>query len=418
MFIIYDIIFLLFAIAYLPYLVLKRKWHEGLWMRFGFSLPPRMGAKKIIWVHAVSVGEVLVVLNLIQKIQERFPGYGIVLSTVTSTGHALALQKLQGTCPVIYAPFDFSWVVRKYAAILDPVLYISAETEIWPNLFTCLHKRNVPIVEVNGRISDKAFAGYRKVYFLTRRVLRGVRLLCMQSQEDARRIIPLGADGKKVRVVGNLKFDNLHRETSVKKEDLGFREQDRLFIAGSTYPGEEKIVLDVYNSLKIQFPFLRLIIAPRRVERANEVARLCGYVGLLPQKFSDNPVTFMADASTVLIIDRIGYLRDLYGLADVVFIGKSLRGAGGQNMLEPLVLGKPTLVGPRTENFRDIVNIFTPTGALLEVNTPQEMIAQLRSLLYDPQRCARVGLAAQQELARHQGATEVTVRAIEEILGP
>ena len=132
-----------------------------------------------------------------------------------------------------------------------------------------------------------------------------------------------------VRVVGNLKFDNLHRETSVKKEDLGFREQDRLFIAGSTYPGEEKIVLDVYNSLKIQFPFTPDHRAPA-VERANEVARLCGYVGLLPQKFSDNPVTFMADASTVLIIDRIGYLRDLYGLADVVFIGKSLRGAGGK----------------------------------------------------------------------------------------
>lgn len=416
MFIIYDIIFLIFAIAYVPYLIFKRKWHNGLWTRLGLSLPPKLADKKIIWVHAVSVGEVLVVLNLIQKIQERFSEYAVVLSTVTPTGHALAIAKLQGKCPVIYAPLDFSWIVRKYVNMIDPVLYVSAETEIWPNLFTYLHKRGIPIVEVNGRISDKAFPGYRKVSFLVRRILRDVRLFCMQTSEDARRVIELGADSERVRIVGNLKFDNLLREISVKKEDLGFREQDRLFIAGSTYPGEEAIILEVYNNLKMQFPFLRLVIAPRHVKRANEIARLCEYAGLLPQKFSSNPVTLMADASTVLVIDRIGYLRDLYGLADVVFVGKSLRGMGGQNMLEPLALGKPTLVGPRTENFRDIVNIFTPTGALLEVNTPQEMIAQLRNLLYDPQRCERIGLEAQKEVARHQGATEATMRAIEEIL--
>ena len=418
MFIIYDIIFLLFAIACLPYLVLKGKLHEGLWTRFGFSLRRDVTGKKNIWVHAVSVGEVLVVLNLIQKIRQKFPQYNIVLSTVTPAGHALAREKLRGKCQVIYAPLDFSWVARKYVSILDPALYISAETEIWPNLFSCLHKRNVPIIEVNGRISDKAFAGYRKVSFLTRRVLRNVRLLCMQSREDARRIIELGADEKKVRVAGNLKFDNFAREASIKKGDIGFREQDRLFIAGSTYPGEEEIVLDAYNSVKPKFSFLRLVIAPRHVERADEIARLCERKGLLPRKFSDNAGKGAMDTQSVLIVDRIGYLRDMYSLADVVFVGKSLRGAGGQNMLEPLSLGKPTLVGPRTENFRDIVRIFLPTGALLEVNTLEELLAQLQSLLYDPQRCARVGLAAQQEAARHQGATEVTARAIEEILGP
>ncbi len=418
MFIIYDIVFLLFTIAYFPYLILKKKWHRGLWTRFGFSLPPKFGDKKIIWVHAVSVGEVMVVLNLIRKMQERFSGHMVVLSTVTPTAYALAIEKLQGKCPVIYAPLDFSWVVRKYVNTIDPVLYVSAETEIWPNLFTCLHRRGVPVVQVNGRISDRAFAGYRKVSFLTKKVLRAVRLFCMQSKQDAQRIIELGADESRVRVVGNLKFDNLARKTSMKKDDLGFREEDRLFIAGSTYPGEEEIILDVYNNLKMQFPFLRLVIAPRRIERANEIARLCRYVGLLPQKFSNNPATFMADASTVLIIDHLGYLRDLYGLADVVFVGKSLRGTGGQNMLEPLALGKPTLVGPRTENFRDIVNIFTPTGALLGIKTPQEMITQLRNLLYNPQRCARVGLEAQKEIARHQGATETTLKAVGEILGP
>jgi len=213
-------------------------------------------------------------------------------------------------------------------------------------------------------------------------------------------------------------FDNSVAGPSIKRDDLGLRTGDRLFIAGSTYPGEEDIVLDAQQSLKTEFPSLRLIIAPRHVERADEVTRLCERKGLLVRKFSETFRKGITDTQGVLILDRIGYLRDLYSLADVVFVGKSLRGAGGQNMLEPLSLGKPTLVGPRTENFRDIVRIFLPTGALLEVNTLEDLLARLQSLLYDPQRRARVGLAARQEAARHQGATEVTVRAIEEILGP
>lgn len=414
--IVYDIIFLIFAVAYLPLLVLKGKWHAGIWTRFGVALQRDVEGKETIWVHAVSVGEVLVVLSLIENIQRKFPHHAIVLSTVTPTGHALASQRLQGQCQVIYAPLDFSWVVRRYVDIFNPVLYISAETEIWPNLFGCLHKRNVPILEVNGRISDKAFAGYRKMSFLTRRVLRNVRLLCMQSPEDARRIIELGADATRVRVAGNLKFDNFIREASIKKTNLGFREEDRLFIAGSTYPGEDEIIIEAYQSLKTEFPHLRLIIAPRHVERADGIMKFCERKGFAPRRFSEVFMKPVAGPAAILIVDRIGYLRDLYGLADVVFIGKSMCGTGGQNMLEPLSFGKPTLVGPRTENFRDIVRIFTSTGALIEVNTLQEMTAQLQSLLYDPQRCARIGFAAQKEIARHQGATDVTLRAIEEIL--
>lgn len=416
MFILYDILFLAFALAYLPYLALRRKWHGGFLTRFGSSLPRNPDGGKTIWIHAVSVGEVLAVLNLIHEIRTKFPGHTVLLSTITKTGHALARQKLQGQCAVIYAPLDFSWVVRKYVDIIWPVLYISAETEIWPNLFTCLHKRRVPIVAINGRISDKAFKGYKKVAFLTRRVLRDVRLFCMQSREDARRIIQLGADARRVRVAGNLKFDNLVQGSSMRKEGIGFREEDRLFIAGSTYPGEEEIMLDAYHRLKVEFPRLRLVLAPRHVERVDEIGRLCERQGFLPRKFSENSGSTAINVQSVLIIDRIGYLRDLYSLADVAFVGKSLRGAGGQNMLEPLCFGKPTLVGPRTENFRDVVRIFLPTGALIEVNTVQDLVVQLRGLLNDPTRCARINLTAKSEIARHQGATETTVRAIEEIL--
>ena len=418
MFIIYNILFLIFAVVYSPYLVLNGKWHAGLWTRFGSGLVSDSGNKRTIWVHAVSVGEVLVVLNLIKMIQDKFSEYAIVLSTVTPTGHALACERLRGRCEVIYAPLDFSWVVRKYVNMLNPILYISAETEIWPNLFTCLQKRNIPIIEVNGRISDRAFAGYQKASFLARRVLRDVRLLCMQSQEDARRIIQLGADAKKVRVVGNLKFDNLVKESAIRRDALGFSGEDRVFIAGSTYPGEEEIMIESYRNLKAEFPRLRLVIAPRRVERADEIARLCERKGLTSRRFPDNSRRGMVDARQVLIVDQIGYLRDLYALADVVFVGKSLRGRGGQNMIEPLAFGKPTLVGPHTENFRDVFRVFIPSGAVIEVQTPQELVRQLRDLLNDPRRCAKIGQAAQIEIAKHQGATETTVKAIEEILGP
>ncbi len=417
MFIIYDIIFLIVAVAYLPYLALKRKWHAGLWTRFGFTLKKDGGDRKTVWVHAVSVGEVLLALNLIEKIRERFPGHRIVLSTVTVTGHALACQRLQDSCLVIYAPFDFSWVVRKYVSVLNPAFYISVETEIWPNLFACLQDRNVPIIEVNGRISDTAFVGYRRISFLIRGVLRGVRVFCMQTEADARRIIQLGADPRKVRVVGNLKFDSLRPERSFRKEDIGFQSDDQLLIAGSTYPGEDEIVMDVYQSLTTEFPRLRLVIVPRHVERADEIARSCQFKGLTPRKLSQNSPGAPLDAAAVVIVDRIGYLRGLYSLADVAFVGKSLRGNGGQNMIEPLFLGRPTIVGPHTQNFRDIVRIFMPTGALIVVKTLEEFVGKLRDLLNDPAHCTKLGLAAQKEIARHQGATEKTLMAIEEILG-
>ena len=416
MFIVYDIIFLIFAVVYLPFLALKGKWHAGLWTRFGFALQRDAAGKETIWVHAVSVGEVLVVLRLIEKIRKKFPRRAVVLSTVTPTGHALATQRLQGQCRVIYAPLDFSWVVRKYVEVLNPALYVSAETEIWPNLFTCLRERNVPILEVNGRISDKAFAGYRRVSFLTRRVLRGVRLLCMQSPQDARRIIELGADEKRVRVIGNLKFDNLPGEPAIKKEDLGFRTQDRLLIAGSTYPGEEEILIEAYRSLKTEFPGLRLMIVPRHVERAEGIARLCGRKGFSSRRLPEISLNPAVDDEPILIVDRVGRLRDLYGIADLAFVGKSLCGSGGQNMLEPLSWGKPTLVGPRTENFRDVVRIFLPTGALIEIRDQQGFVAASRALLNDSRRCVQIGMAAKNEMMKHQGAVEKTAAVIEEIL--
>lgn len=415
MFILYDILFFVFALAYLPYLILKRKWHKGFLRRWGTDLPQYVPGSKNIWIHAVSVGEVLAVTNLIEKMHKTFANYPIVFSTVTATGYALAREKLKDQCTVLYAPFDLSWVVRQYIRSLKPVVYISMETEIWPNLFSALHKAKIPVVIINGRISDKAFEGYRKFSFLTRRILQAVTLFCMQSYRDLERIIELGADTKRVGVVGNLKFDNCSVITPVRREDFGFTAQEQILIAGSTHPGEDEIILAVYKDLVKEFTNLRLVIAPRHVERSEQIARLCRQNGFRARKLSGDAGREIR-SEDILIVDAIGHLRGLYSLADVVFIGKTLCGRGGQNMLEPLCLGKPTFVGPHTENFRDIVRLLRPSGALIEINTPEELLVQLREILKDPHKCRMVGVAAQMEIKKHQGATEATIAAIKKVL--
>ena len=414
MFILYDIAFLIFAAAYLPYLLIRGKGREGFCSRFGFfplALPQALKGKKTIWIHAVSVGEVLAVLNLIRVVRERLPEYTIVLSTVTSTGNQLAGSKLKDEAVVIYAPVDFSWVVRRYIKIIRPQMYICAETEIWPNLYSFLRAGRIPIVLINGRISDRAFAGYRKIPFVMTHILKCVRLFCMQSRLDADRIIRLGADRERVRVAGNLKFDDLSGTAALEKKDLGFKDKDQLFIAGSTHPGEEEIVVRVYQRLVIEFPDLRLVIAPRHAHRADEIVVLVNDNGLKPVKFSQLPGIGI-DPNAVVVVDTIGHLRDLYGLADVVFVGKSLKVGGGQNMLEPLSLGKATVVGPMTQNFRDVIQIFAKTGALSQISNEDELFSTMRDLLSDPRRRNALGLSARQMIREHQGATARTVNWI------
>lgn len=419
MLIIYNILFFLFAWACLPCLYFKGKWHSGFYARLGF-LPPlekEAGRFRTIWIHAVSVGEVLAVLDVIDALRKRFPREKIVLSTVTPAGHDLAQARLKGQCAVIYAPVDFPWAVRRYIQTLRPRIYLSAETEIWPNLFTLLHQNHVPIVQINGRISDQAFRGYQKVRFLTRRILNCVSVFCVQTPLDAERLIDLGAEHSKVHVVGNLKFDNLPARGFLKKENLGFAPEDQLWIAGSTHPGEERIVLDIFKNLTEEFPRLRLVVAPRHVERTLEVSEIVKEAGFQPLRFSQTGGAPIA-SRTVVVIDTIGHLRDLYDLADVVFIGKTLTVPGGQNMIEPVSFGKPTLVGPHTENFKDVTRIFLEAGALIQVQSGDELSSQIRDLLRDPRRRTEMAVKAGETMKKLRGAAQKTMDIISEILTP
>lgn len=418
MFIIYDIIYILYAVLYFPYLVIRGKWHSGFKMRFGCfapSLVERFAGNRTIWFHAVSVGEVLAVADLIRRIRGAFPQYRIVCSTVTQTGNRLAQEHLGNDAVVLYAPLDLSPVVRRFIAVIRPKIYIAAETEIWPNLYTALCQKGVPVIQINGRISDKAFRGYKRVAFLMKRVLDCVDLFCMQSPLDADRIRQMGAAPEKVRVVGNLKFDNIPPPVDMRKEDLGFHADEDLLIAGSTHPGEEDILLGVYGQLAEEFRHLRLVIAPRHVERAGEVMRLAEGKGHTAVRFSQ--IRKGAGNSTaVVVVDTIGHLRTLYGLAKVVFIGKTLAVGGGQNVIEPACFGKPTIVGPLTQNFKDVVGILLKAQALIQVNDAHELLMQIRDLLAGPEKAERIGEAARQTVKKYQGATLRTVEAITGLL--
>ncbi len=418
MFIVYDLLFILFALLYFPCLLIRGKWHSGFKMRLGnldHLAAEKLEGKPCLWIHAVSVGEVLAIVDLVQKLREVLPQYTIICSTVTKTGNQLAQEKLGDDCTIIYAPLDFSWVVRKFVNTINPKIYISTETEIWPNLYTALHKRSIPILQINGRISDKAFKGYQRVRFLTKRILSCVDIFCMQSLLDAQRIEQLGALKEKIRIVGNLKFDNMPSSIKIRKEDLGFREDEDLLIAGSTHPGEEDLLIDVYKKLAEEFSNLRLVIAPRHIERTDAVMQLIEKKDFKPVRFSQINTNEKGSGS-IVVIDTIGHLRHMYGLAKIVFIGKTLTVGGGQNMIESASLGKPTIVGPLTQNFKDAVSIFLKEKALIQVKDSEELLASIRELLKDPEKSAAMGEAARKAVEKYQGATSKTIGAIEELL--
>lgn len=418
--IIYDIIFFIFALLYFPYLILNRKWHSGFWMRFGIfsqELSDLLSEdeRQCIWVHAVSVGEVLTVLELVKKIKINFEDHKIIFSTVTKTGNDLAKEKLGKNVEVIYAPLDFSFIVRKYISQIKPKLYIAAETELWPNLYQALDNAGISIVQVNGRISDKALKGYKRMQFLTKKVLSCVRVFCMQSEMDCSRMISLGAKKEKVHMVGNLKFDGFDE----KQEDIsclcGYQKEDQLFVAGSTHPKEEELIVEVYKKLLKEFGDLRLVIVPRHIERSNEVLNVIESGGLDAVLFSDN-ADMGKDRDKVLVVDRIGYLRKFYSFSKIVFIGKTFTVGGGQNMIEPASYGKPTIIGPRTENFKDAVRFLLSEKALIQVKDKDELLTVMQELLRDDQKLYEIGLRAQRAVKKSQGATDRTFKFIKEIL--
>lgn len=406
----YDIGFLIFSIFYLPTLIFKGKLHSSFKERFG-KYDDEKRTKLVapgdkIWIQAVSVGEVALCKSLIPALKSRFPQSRIIISTITKTGNDLAKKLYSKDAVIIYFPLDFSFVVKKAAAIIRPNIYVMIETEIWPNLLKELSRQNVPSVLINGRISDRSFGKYKLVKGFLKNTLSEINAFCMQSETDASRIKELGAPAERVRVTGNMKFDS-----APLTDASGISEE--FFVAGSTHSGEEEIVLKVFSSLAKEFPGLKLLIAPRHIERAREVEAAAKESGLEAIRLStlNEPLTANSQPK-ILILDTIGQLNDFYKKAAIVFIGGSLVKHGGQNPIEPAVIGKAVIFGPYMFNFKHVASVLLESEGALQVESEKELLERSRALLKDGRERKRMGENAKHAIMENRGATDRNLELI------
>ena len=421
----YDIGFFLFSLFYLPALIFRGKLHREFGERFGAYSEAKLSALKaardVVWVQAVSVGEVALCGKLIPALREAFPSSTVVLSTITKTVNELANKLFSKEAVVIYFPLDFSFVVKRVVSLIRPKIYVMVETEIWPNLLKELSSGSVPAIMINGRISDRSFGKYMAVKILMRRTLERIRLFCMQSEADAGRIKAIGAPAGRVRVTGTMKFDfepKARRDDSFRIDGFfGIPAGDELFVAGSTHPGEDTAVVSSYKELAAEFPKLRLLIAPRHIERSPEVEKVVRHFGFTPVRFSSGAhQPGYGGAGAVYILDRIGYLNDAYFSATVVFVGGSLVPHGGQNPIEPAAFGKPVIFGPHMFNFKAVASVFSERDAAVQIKDGNELFAAVRRLLKEKGRAVTLGINAKTAVLDNRGATGRNVAAIREVL--
>ena len=411
MLIFYDIIYILFTLCYLPVFLLRGKYHRGFLMRVGIfpqGVIAKLKGRRVVWLHTVSVGEAQAAGALVRNLRQGYPDYFLLISTVTRTGNEIAQRLIGPEGLVIYSPLDIGFVVRRVANLINPRLFIIAETEIWPNLIINLAKKGVAVVLVNGRISRNSFRGYKIIRPFLKEVFRKFSLFCMQTKEDAQRIVSLGADEDKVKVTGNMKFDIQPTAHSPQPIDLGLKQNEQLFIAGSTHRGEEKIILRVYKELIKNYPNLRLLIAPRHIERTREIEGLINRFGFKAQKVSRIDLAQYAIRNTqyaILILDTVGQLKDLYAFAEFVFIGGSLIRHGGQNPIEPAVFSKPILFGPYMSNFSNVARAFLNKKAAVTVKDARQLKNNCLRLLDNPVLRKELGERAKEVVRENKGAT-------------
>ncbi len=421
----YDIGFLIFSIIYLPALIFKGKLHRDFPERFGrYDLAKKralLSGRDRIWIQAVSVGEVAVCRSLMPLLKENFPTHDIVISTVTKAGNDLAKRLFSKDAIIIYFPLDFSFTVRRAVKYIRPSIYIMVETEIWPNLLAELSADSIPSVMINGRISDRSIGKYRLARHFLKSVLSKISAFCMQDTIDAERVISLGAPPDRVKVTGNMKFDspasaNIETQVAVRRS-LGLGEEDLILVAGSTHEGEEEALIVAFKELMLEFPKLKLLIAPRHIDRVSGIEKAISRSGLGSARISKlNETRDAKNERRILILDTIGHLNEAYSVATAVFVGGSLVGHGGQNPLEPAVLGKAMLFGPHMFNFKYITKVLLKEDAALQVADKDGLVKNLKMLLKDPAKRSSLGNNAKKTIEDNRGATNKNLKIISEIL--
>jgi 3-deoxy-D-manno-octulosonic-acid transferase len=420
MYVFYSLLLACAALLSLPWWIIQMlrlgKYRSGLGERLGF-VPARLSDAQpgSVWVHAVSVGEVLAVSKLIAELKQQHPDPQIFVSTTTATGQALARQRF-GENRVFFMPLDFGFAVRRYLNALKPQMIVIAETEFWPNLLHLARKRGTSLAIVNARISDRSFPRYKRFEWFFGRVLSEVDLFLTQTADDAQRLREIGAPTERVRVSGNLKFDVRPntRPALVNGLRAAMGKDSPVIVCGSTAEGEEEPLLAAFKIVQQQFPTAVMILAPRHPERFEKVAALISSGGFALQRRSQWQMPQLI-RSGIFLLDSVGELAAVYELADIAFVGGSLVSTGGHNILEPAQHGAAILVGPHTFNFREMVSIFEQGGAV-KTGTAETLGPQLLSLLSHSEERQNMGQAAKDLFAKHAGATGRTLDALAPLL--
>ncbi len=417
-----DLLYLVMGLLLSPLVLYRRlrykRYQRGWSHRFG-NVSERVSRRPCIWLHAVSVGEVNAARIVVDRLLQTYPDNDVVVSTTTDTGQARAQQLFAKTCDVIYFPLDFSWVMSRAFRRLNPRLCLLMELEVWPNFMKTAKHRQVPVVVVNGRISDRSFRTYGRFRRVLRSSFADLNLALVQTHEYAERFVHLGCPKTRVVVTGSLKYDTAQIADRIDGADevaraLQLSDKVRLWVSGGTGDGEEALVLQAYRRLLQEGDLgdVRLILVPRKPERFDSVAQLIESAGFALMRYSaakENRPAPVCDPRAVILGDTMGDLRKFYSLSTVAFVGRSLVPMGGSDMMEVAALGKPTLFGPYTHNFRQTVRDLLDQEGALEVRDVAALTEAVRRCLADADYTRALGERGRAVIRRNQGATDETL---------
>ncbi|MBD3375554.1 hypothetical protein GF406_11005 [candidate division KSB1 bacterium] len=422
-----DIAYLFGILAYSPRILYRMcrqdRYKEGWDQRLG-KIYRKNPDKSCIWIHAVSVGEVNATRTLVSKLKEQFPDFDILITSTTDTGLARAKALYEKDLNVSYFPFDISWVMKRAFVNIKPAIILLMELEIWPNMAQICQEKKIPLVVVNGRLSDKSYPRYRKIRPITKWMFSKATSILAQTEEYARRFIDLGCPADRVQVTSSLKYDTAQTEGPVPgaerlQEQIALGD-NRLLVAGGTGPGEEQILLDVFRELKKQTKFedLTLAIVPRKPERFDEVAQLIENTGIKFIRYSQlkESDSVTDQKPTIFLGDTMGDLKKFYAIATVVFVGRSLVKMGGSDMMEPTGLGKCTLFGPFTFNFKQTVDVLLKGQGAIEVQNQNELLEKSSKCLIDHDFADTIAQNGRNVIQENKGATQKTIEIVKSIL--
>ena len=430
MYLLYNFLLILLVTIAFPFwlykVVTKEKHRKGFWEKLGLGTELNYvpgDSRCRIHIHAVSVGEVIAATPFIKGLRQRHPEIRLTLSTVTPTGNEVARKRLPEVDRILYSPFDLPWSVKRFIRSVKPDIYVSVETELWPNFLREVKRSGARSLIINGRISPDAFKGYRRFRFVMKRVLSNVDLFCMQSDEDAERIREIGASSGSVTVTGNMKYDQKFIEMdedaiSAKMRLYGIGKGDKVIVAGSTHPGEDEAIISAYIECLKDDDKVRLIIVPRHIERAADIEKLVKAKGLdvIRRTGLRNSEKNDVPHRTVIVVDTIGELSTLYSIATVVIIGGSFIPHGGQNPLEAMYYRKPLIFGKYMFNFKQITEEILENGAGLMIEDNDSLKVALQGLLNNSSKQQEMGEKGYHIITKNRGAVERNIAIIEKFI--